>query len=164
MNRPQTAPLFPASEGTSTPSPLPHKRSKALSREAAARTSSRLAQAPQKGNVHGSGLAPTNPIEKNDIAPLSRDDKAIETKECDPTSRVAMIARVEMARDLVKQLVTDLGNAGDMELLDIMSDDHATHSRFQGAKASREWISSAGVQLEIGFMMFDRVLLRPGSF
>jgi len=164
MTRPQTVALFSASEGASTPSPLSRKRSSALSSEAASRSTVLLAHAQQKTKRTSSGLAPTNPIEKNDIAPLSRHDKAIETKESNAASRIAHIARIEGLRVIVGQLLDDIVRNHDNELLDLLCDEHGKHSRYRTAQDARDWAIDARRQLQLGFMMLDRAMNRRSSF
>lgn len=139
----------------STQRPLPREREHAKKRGALGKLRAVPAHSP---NRNGNGLTPADAIQKNDT-PLTR-RTTIQTTEGESKNRLAMFARIDALRIEICKLAEDVALAADIELLDLMRDEVGSYSRHKAAQEARTWAGAAGIQLETGLMMLDRVL-RP---
>ncbi|WP_244109876.1 hypothetical protein [Burkholderia ambifaria] len=136
----------------STPRPLPRKREHAKKRPA-------IALASVNGTSmqpDSDGLTPAKAIQKNE-APLAR-RKPIQTNEALADSRQGRLARLDALRIEIRELITEISHAADVELLDLMADEIGSFARHKAAQDARTWAATAGITLETGLMQLDRAL------
>ncbi|WP_309600966.1 hypothetical protein [Burkholderia multivorans] len=108
-----------------------------------------------------SGLTPAKAIQK-DKSPLAR-RKSIQTKEALAANRQARLAQLDALRTHVRDLITEISHAADVELLDLMADDVGSFARHKAAQDARTWAATAGITLETGLMQLARALAPAAS-
>ena len=136
----------------STPRPLPRKREHAKKRPA-------IALASVNGTSmqsNSDGLTPAKPIQK-DEAPLARRNP-IQTNEALADTRQGRLARLDALRIEIRELITEISHAADVELLDLMADEIGSFARHKAAQDARTWAATAGITLETGLMQLGRAL------
>ncbi|WP_243712311.1 hypothetical protein [Burkholderia pyrrocinia] len=136
----------------STPRPLPRKREHAKSRAAIKLAS--VNGASMQSDCEG--LTPAKAIQK-DEAPLAR-RKPTQTNEALADARQGRLARLEALRIEIRDLITEISHAADVELLDLMADEIGSFARHKAAQDARTWAATAGITLETGLMQLTRAL------
>jgi hypothetical protein len=145
----------------STPIPLSRKREPAQNSAGATRGSDvglHLAASADAATSTGE-----HPIQKDDVSPLTRTDD-IQMDQGESTRRLAYLARIKSIRALCGQLIEELARDNELEMLDVMRDDHAPYSRYRTAETTRDLAAGAGRQLQLGFMMLEHAIERPTEF
>ncbi|WP_236654893.1 hypothetical protein [Burkholderia pyrrocinia] len=136
----------------STLRPLPRKREHAKNRPA-------IALASVNGTSmqsNSDGLTPAKAIQK-DEAPLAR-RKPIQTNEALADARQGRLARLDALRIEIRDLITEISHAADVELLDLMANEIGSFARHKAAQDARAWAATAGITLETGLMQLGRAL------
>lgn len=136
----------------STPRPLPRRREHAKKRPAIALAS--VTGASMQPNCNG--LTPAKAIQK-DKAPLARRNP-IQTNEALADTRHGRLARLDALRTEIRELITDISHAADVELLDLLADEIGSFARHRAAQDARTWAATSGIKLETGLMQLARAL------
>ncbi|AXF21374.1 hypothetical protein CUJ89_13370 [Burkholderia pyrrocinia] len=102
------------------------------------------------------GLTPAKAIQK-DEAPLAR-RKPIQTNEALADARQGRLARLDALRIEIRDLITEISHAADVELLDLMANEIGSFARHKAAQDARAWAATAGITLETGLMQLGRAL------
>ncbi|MEB2497361.1 hypothetical protein SB396_11440 [Burkholderia cenocepacia] len=134
----------------STPRPLPRKREQAEKRPA-------IALAIVNGTstqANCDGLTPAKAIQR-DKAPLAR-RKPIQANEALADTRQGRIARLDTLRIEIRELITEISHAADVELLNLMADEIGSFARHKAAQDARTWVATAAITLETGLMQLAR--------
>ncbi|KVT76154.1 hypothetical protein WT25_24460 [Burkholderia territorii] len=97
---------------------------------------------------HSSGLTPT---------------KAIQTNRALAVARQGRPAQLNARRIRIRDLITEVSHAADVDLLDSMADDVASFGRHKAAQDARTRAATASITLETGLMQLGRALA-PASF
>lgn len=123
----------------STPRPLPRKREHAKSRPAI-----------KLASVNGASMQ----SDCDGLTPA----KAIQMDEALADTRQGRLARLEALRIEIRDLITEISHAADVELLDLMADEIGSFARHKAAQDARTWAATAGITLETGLMQLTRAL------
>ncbi|NIE83760.1 hypothetical protein F3J11_06915 [Burkholderia sp. Cy-647] len=94
---------------------------------------------------------------KTNEAPRTR-RKAIQIDDASTLARRGMQARIEALHVEIRSLVTDVMQAADVVLLDLMRDELGSYARHKLAQEARTWAATAGTTLETGLMQLGRAL------
>ncbi|WP_186271967.1 hypothetical protein [Burkholderia gladioli] len=103
-----------------------------------------------------SGLSPAKAIQKGK-APLTR-RKPIQTNKALADARQGRLARLDALRIEIRTLISEVSQAADVELLDLMADELGSFARHKAAQEARTWAATAGITLETGLMQLARSL------
>jgi hypothetical protein len=109
-----------------------------------------------------SSAVPAKSLTTNGTVPAP--EKHVQTDEREPASRLAYIARIERMRGELAELVDDIARANEVEVLDLMREPQGPYSRFRTASEAGDWINEGRRSLQVGLMMLDRAIHRPGGF
>ncbi len=136
----------------STPRPLPRKRERTTNHPAIALVSVNGTSM----QTDDSGLSPAKAIQKGK-APLTR-RKPIQTNKALADARQGRLARLDALRIEIRTLISEVSQAADVELLDLMADELGSFARHKAAQEARTWAATAGITLETGLMQLARSL------
>ncbi|WP_244129850.1 hypothetical protein [Burkholderia gladioli] len=100
------------------------------------------------------GLTPVKAIQK-DEAPLAR-RKPIPTNKALADTRQGRHARLDARHVEIRELITEISHAADVELLDLMADEIGSFARHKAAQDARTWAAAAAITLETGLMQLAR--------